>query len=177
MGSIPFFEEEKGDQEQNSRRPGIDGSRETRREWVESLAFEQNDQSSTPATNLDFAQNSNQSGSTVGNIPSTQEERGEQEQNSQDPEIDSDQETPTRQIETDPNPPKYLLLCIKQAQLKAALVKTVLIHKNIKEKHTDKDTFISIRETYRSQMSSWWRLNAFSHVEFKKVNPLLPSFF
>lgn len=77
---------------------------------------------------------------------------------------DTRSETEIRTTEADPALAEYIMLCIKQKQRRVRLFPD-----NIKDERTDRETFISIKDTYDSERASWWRLNTLSHIEFKKV--------
>ena len=80
------------------------------------------------------------------------------------PKIDTRLETEIKSIEADPAFAEYIMLCIKQRQRRVRLFPD-----DIKEKWTDEETFISIKQIYEFERASWWRLNTLSHIEFKKV--------
>ena len=82
----------------------------------------------------------------------------------QSPRNDTRSETEIKPTEEDPALAEYIMLCIKQKQRRVRLFPD-----DIKDKWTDKETFISIKEIYESERAYWWRLNTLSHIEFKKV--------
>ena len=77
---------------------------------------------------------------------------------------DTRSDTEIKTTEADPALAEYIMLCIKQKQRRVRLFPN-----DIKDKWTDKETFISIQEIYESERAWWWRLNTLSHIEFKKV--------
>ena len=86
------------------------------------------------------------------------------------PKNETHSETEIKTTEADLALAEYIMLCIKQKQRRVRLFPD-----DIKDKRTDRETFISIKKVYESERASSWRLNTLSHVEFKKVlrNPYL----
>ena len=128
--------------------------------WVMSIS---SGQSGSDQASLSSSSSSNRTSCT---------EASRAEERPQYPKNETHSETEIKATEADPAHAEYVMLCIKQKQLRVRLFPD-----DIKDKRTDKETFISIKETYDSERASWWRLNTLSHIEFKKVNLLRNSCF
>ena len=101
--------------------------------------------------------------------PCTEASRAEERP--QHPKNETHSETEIKTTEAEPALAEYIMLCIKQKRRRVRLFPD-----DIKDKRTDKETFISIKDTYDSERASWWRLNTLSHIEFKKVISLRNSY-
>ena len=120
--------------------------------WVMSISSDQNE---SDQASLSSSSSSNRASCT---------EASRAEERPQYPKNETHSETKIKTTEADPALAEYVMLCIKQKQRRVRLFPD-----DIKDKRTDKETFISIKDTYDSERASWWRLNTLSHIEFKKV--------
>ena len=132
--------------------------------WVKSMHSSQsgNNQASTTAFSAQNRVPSATAATETATASNTEASRGDGRL--QDPKSDTHSEPKIETSKLDPPFPEYILICVKQKQRKIRMFAN-----NIKNRWTDKKTFISIKETYESNRANWWRLNALSHVEFKKV--------
>ena len=132
--------------------------------WIRSVS---SDQSESDQTSLSPSSSSNvapQAIAATGTIEASYTETNRAERGPQNPRNDTCSETEMKATEADLALAEYIMLCIKQKQRRVRLFPD-----DIKEKRTDEETFISIKEIYESERASWWRLNTLSHIEFKKV--------
>ena len=132
--------------------------------WIRTVSSNQSESdhiSLSPSSSSNVAP---QATAAIGTIEASYTETDRAERGPQNPRNDTCSETEIKTTEADPALAEYIMLCIKQKQRRVRLFPD-----DIKDKRTDEETFISIKETYESEKASWWRLNTLSHIEFKKV--------
>lgn len=129
-----------------------------------SISSGQSESDQAPLSSSSSSNQAPQAIAAVGTIEASYTEASGAEGGLQCPRNDARSETEIKTTEADPALAEYIMLCIKQKQRRVRLFLD-----DIKDKWTDKETFISIKEMYESERASRWRLNILSHIEFKKV--------
>ncbi len=131
--------------------------------WVRSITSGQSESDQISLSSSSSSNRAPQATAAVGTIEASCTGASQAKGGPQCPRDDTRSETEIT-TEADPALAEYIMLCIKQKQRRVRLFPD-----DIKDKWTDKETFISIKEIYDSERACWWRLNTLSHIEFKKV--------
>ena len=132
--------------------------------WVASMSSGQSESDQTSLSPSSASERAPQDKAAVGTTGASYTDASRTEGRLQYPRNDTHSETEIKTTEADSALAEYIMLCIKQKQRRVRLFPD-----DIKDRWTDKETFISIKEIYESERACWWRLNTLSHIEFKKV--------
>ena len=132
--------------------------------WVMSISSGQSESDQASLSSFSSSNRAPRAIAAVGTVKASYTEASRAEGGLQPSRNDTHSETEIKPTEADPALAEYIMLCIKQKQRRVRLFPD-----DIKDKWTDKETFISIKDIYESERACWWRLNTLSHIEFKKV--------
>lgn len=134
-------------------------------QWKISISSGESDEERSTASNTS-AESATQLDDAGSKTPNKADKRKSYKQ-SEMPLTDNDPDLGSDKMVEKPRDAEFVLLCIQQKPHRIKLV-----HANIYGESNDRDTFASMKSTYRAYRSSWWRLNRLSHVEFRKVSNL-----